>query len=49
MYHPCWSKGGRDKNKERKEKIGTLTFIKCSFGICDLLSVDKSKEEFMMI
>ena len=36
-------------NTERKEKNGTLTFIKCSFGVCDLLSVDKSKEEFMMI
>ena len=26
-------------NTERKEKIGTLTFIKCSVGICDLVSV----------
>ena len=50
---PCIMPAGQrvveSVNTERKEKIGTLTFIKCSFGICDLLSVDKSKEEFMMI
>ena len=35
-------------NTERKEKIGTLTFIKCSFGICDLISVDKSNGKFII-
>ena len=30
------------EHREKREE-------KCSFGIFDLLSVDKSKEEFMMI
>ena len=37
-----------ESEHREKEKIGTLTFIKCSFGICDLASVDKSKGKFII-
>ena len=39
---PAGQRVVESEHREKREE-------KCSFGICDLLSVDKSKEEFMMI
>ena len=44
---PCIMPAGQrvveSVNTERKEKIGTLTVIKCSFGICDLFQLTNQR------